>query len=163
MSKTVTRNEKGVFVCPYCDKDYSNPDSLKRHIKKIHDNSGNDNSNSDDDCLVEDDAVNVILDVTATPSQPKDQTKDENNDKRHDYKTSVLSAFDALQQPEKDQEKKLLIAELGDLEPVVYVDPEGEEHHLLATAKVIGKLMTAEEGNQPSPPIFVPKKRKKEY
>lgn len=38
----------------------------------MHDNSEKDDSNSDDDSLVEDDAVNVILDVKTTPSQPKD-------------------------------------------------------------------------------------------
>ncbi|CEG75152.1 hypothetical protein RMATCC62417_10249 [Rhizopus microsporus] len=127
----------------------------------MHDNSEKDDSNSDDDSLVEDDAVNVILDVKTTPSQPKDQTKGENNIKRYDYKTSVLSAFNALQQPEKEQEKKLLIAELGELEPVVYVDREGEEHHLLAAPKVISNMMTLEAENQPSSFIFIPKKRKK--
>ncbi|KAL4215166.1 hypothetical protein AB4K20DRAFT_1862428 [Rhizopus microsporus] len=100
----------------------------------MHDNSEKDDSNSDDDSLVEDDAVN----------------------------TSVLSAFNALQQPEKEQEKKLLIAELGDLEPVVYVDCEGEEHHLLTAPKVISNMATLEAENQPSSFIFIPKKRKKE-
>ncbi|RCH78372.1 hypothetical protein CU097_000924, partial [Rhizopus azygosporus] len=106
----------------------------------MHDNSEKDDSNSDDDSLVEDDAVNVILDVKTTRSQPKDQTKGENNIKRYDYKTS---------QPEKEQKKKLLIAELGDLESVVYVDREGEEHHLLAAPKVISNMMTLEAENQP--------------
>jgi hypothetical protein len=60
----VIRNDKGVFVRPYCDENhYPNPDSLKRLVKKKHDNS-----DSDDDSLVEDDAVNVILDVKAMPS-----------------------------------------------------------------------------------------------
>lgn len=144
------RNDKAVFVCPYCDENhYPNPDSLKRPVKKKHDNS-----NSDDDSLVEDDAVNVILDVKTMPFQSKDQTKDEDNIKR-------LSAFNALQQPEKEQEKKLLIAKLGDLEPAVYVDREGIEHHLLAAPKVISNMMTFEVENQLSSFISIPKKKKK--
>ncbi|OAD79908.1 hypothetical protein PHYBLDRAFT_162960 [Phycomyces blakesleeanus NRRL 1555(-)] len=75
------------------------------------------------------------LSIKTTSSQPKNQTNDENNIKIYDYKTSVLLAFNVLQQPEKEQEKKLLITELGDLEPVVYVDREGEEHYLLAAPK----------------------------
>lgn len=107
-----------------------------------------------------DDAVNVALNTQTMSSQPKDQTKNEHNIKRHDYKTSVLSAFDALHQPEKEQEKKMLVAELGDLEPVIYVDHKGEEHYLLAAPKVIGNMMTLEAENKPSSPIFIPKKRK---
>lgn len=74
-----------------------------------------------------DDAVNVVLNTQTTSStQPKNQTKNEYNIKRHDYKTSILSAFDALHQSEKEQKQKMLVAELGDLEPVVYVDHKGE-------------------------------------
>lgn len=38
----------------------------------------------------------------------------------------------------KSKKKKMLVAELGDLEPVIYVDSKGEEHHLWAAPKVIG-------------------------
>ncbi|KAG2207969.1 hypothetical protein INT47_010953 [Mucor saturninus] len=88
-------------------------------------------------------------------TQPKDQAKNEHNIEIHDHKTSVLSAFDALHEPEKEQEKKLLVAKLGDLEPVIYVDHKGKEHHLLAAPKVIGNMMALEADN-----IFIPKKRK---
>lgn len=44
---------------------------------------------------------------------------------------------------------------------MVYVDREGEEHHLLAAPKVISNMMTLEAENQPSSFIFIPKKREK--
>jgi len=34
------------------------------------------------------------------------------------------------------------LTKLGDLKPVVYVGHKGEEHHLLAAKKAIGKMMT---------------------
>ncbi|KAL0094917.1 hypothetical protein F4703DRAFT_1902574 [Phycomyces blakesleeanus] len=56
------------------------------------------------------------------------------------------------------QEKKLLITELGDLEPVVYVDREGEEHYLLAAPKGINNIMTLERKTiyQDSQPDLLP-------
>lgn len=157
----MTRNDQGVFVCPYGDgKQYSYPDTLKRHVKNTRNISEKDDGSSDDDSLFVDDAVNVSLNVKTTLLRPKDQTENETNTKQYEYKTSVLSAFDALQQSEKEQEEKLLIAELGDLEPVVYVDCKGKEHHLLAAPKVISRMMTLEVENQSSSIIFIPKKRK---
>ena len=34
------------------------------------------------------------------------QEKEEENNARHDYKTAVLSAFNALNKPDREQEKK---------------------------------------------------------
>lgn len=115
-----------------------------------------------------DDAVNVVLNTQTTSLQPKDQTKNEHNNQRHGYKkTSVLSSFDALlhQPGKKEQEKKMSLTKLRDLKPVVYVGHKGEEHHLLAATKVIGKMMMLEaEENKSSSliiSIFIPKREKK--
>lgn len=78
-----------------------------------------------------------------------------------DFKTAVLSAFDALTQPSKDQEKKLLIAELGDLKPIAFIDHEGKEYNLLAASKVIDNLILSQKKEER--PMFAainPRKRK---
>lgn len=84
---------------------------MKRHVKYTHSISEEDDSSSDDGSLVADDAVNVGLNVKTASLQPKDQIENETGTKIYEYKTSVLSAFDAVQQPKKEQEKKLFIAE----------------------------------------------------
>lgn len=61
---------------------------------------------SDNDSISEgDDIVHVALDIMTTTSSI--QEKEEENNTRHDYKTAVLSAFNALNQPDKDREKKI--------------------------------------------------------
>ncbi|CEP13964.1 hypothetical protein [Parasitella parasitica] len=62
----------------------------------------------------------------------------------------------------KKSKKKMLVAKLGYLEPVIYVDHKGEEHHLLAAPRVIGKMMVLEAENKPSSLVFIPKKKRKE-
>ncbi|KAI7866008.1 hypothetical protein BDF14DRAFT_1698109, partial [Spinellus fusiger] len=65
-----------------------------------------------------------------------------------------------LSQPSEDQEKKLLIAELGDLKPVAYIDHQGKEHSLLAASKVIDSLISSQKiENQPLFLAITPKKR----
>ncbi|KAI7903286.1 uncharacterized protein BX663DRAFT_434041 [Cokeromyces recurvatus] len=44
----------------------------------------------------------------------------------------------------KIKEKKRLIAGLGDLKPVAYIDHEGKEHSLLAASKVIDSLTSSQ-------------------
>lgn len=60
---------------------------------------------SDDDSISEgDDTVHVALDIMTIASFI--QEKEEDNNTRHDYKTAVLSAFNALNQPDKDRKKE---------------------------------------------------------
>ena len=57
-------------------------------------------------------------------------------------------------------EKKNLIAQLRELEPIAYIDHDGKEHTLLAAPKVIQNVVASQEKDQ-SPSFFiVPKKRK---
>ncbi|EIE77547.1 hypothetical protein RO3G_02251 [Rhizopus delemar RA 99-880] len=58
---------------------------------------------------------------------------------------------------EKEQEKKLLVAELGDLDPIAIVDQEGKEYNLLANKKIINTII---ELNQIPLVFSLPKKRK---
>lgn len=115
---------------------------------------------SDDDSMSEDDdAVHASLDIMTTTSST--QEKEEENNTRHDYKTAVLSASNALNQLDKDQEKESLIAKLGELEPIAYIDHEGNEHNLLAAPEVIQNVMASQE-KDPLPSFsIVPQKRKK--
>lgn len=89
------------------------------------------NDSDDDSISGGDDTVHVALGiVTITLSI---QEKEEHNNTRHGYKTAILSAFNALNQPDRDREKKkkkTLIAQLEELEPMAYIDREGKEHDL---------------------------------
>ncbi|KAI7895220.1 uncharacterized protein EV154DRAFT_559636 [Mucor mucedo] len=92
-----------------------------------------------------DDTVAVILDtamvtpLSAAPEVVKDSYS------TRDYTTAVLSAFDALSQTSEDKHKKLLIAELGDLKPVAYIDHQANEQNLLAHSNVIDKNHSGED------------------
>lgn len=62
------------------------------------------NDSDDDSISGGDDTVHVALGiVTITLSI---QEKEEHNNTRHGYKTAILSAFNALNQPDRDREKK---------------------------------------------------------
>ena len=61
-------------------------------------NSDNDSTSEDDDTL------QVALDIMTTISSI--QEKNEENKTRHDYKTAILLAFNALNQTDNDREKK---------------------------------------------------------
>lgn len=119
-------------------------------------------NNSDDESTFEnEDTVQVALEITTTTSST--QKKDKENKKSHDYKTAILSAFNAINETDKDREKKTLIAQLGELEPIAYIDHEGKEHDLLAAPEVIKNLVTSQEKDQSSSFFIVPKKRKIPY
>lgn len=60
--------------------------------------------------------------VSAVPTVPNEE-----DDVRHDHHTAVLSAFDAMGESEKEQEKKLLVAEWGEGETVGRGKREEEE------------------------------------
>ncbi|KAG1561026.1 hypothetical protein G6F49_002167 [Rhizopus delemar] len=115
-------------------------------------------ADSDDDSAVQDDCLDVTLkasrsvSVSAAPTVPNEE-----DDVRHDHHTAVLSAFDAMGESEKEQEKKLLVAELGDLDPIAIVDQEGKEYNLLANKKIINTII---ELNQIPLVFSLPKKRK---
>lgn len=117
------------------------------------------NESDDGNMSENDDAVHAALDIMTTISST--QEKEEENNTRHDYKTAVLSAFNALNQPDKDQEKKSLIAKLGELEPIAYIDHEGKEHNLLAAPEVIQNVMASQEKDTLPSFSIVPQKRKK--
>jgi hypothetical protein len=60
----------------------------------------------------------------------------------------------------KIKRKKLLIAELGVLKPVAYIDHQGKEHSLLAASKVIDSLTSSQKKEkQPLCLAITPKKR----
>lgn len=111
-----------------------------------------------------DDTVAVILDTAmVTPLSTAPEVVKDSYSTR-DYTTAVLSAFDALSQSSEDKEKKLLIAELGDLKPVAYIDHQANEQNLLAHSNVIDKL-TSSHTNE-NPPLFLAitqKKKKKSF
>lgn len=114
-------------------------------------------ADSDDDNVVQDDCLDVALKanrsipVSAVPTVPNKE-----DDVRHDHHTAVLSAFDAMDESEKEQGKELLVAELGDLDPIAIVDQEGKERNLLANKKIINTII---ELNQTSLVFSLPKKR----
>ncbi|PHZ16412.1 uncharacterized protein RHIMIDRAFT_234007 [Rhizopus microsporus ATCC 52813] len=139
-STAIFRNGSGVFACPYCDGTYyQTPNTLKRYVKDNHDKEETE-ADSDDDSMVQANCLDVTL-----------------NANRHDHHTAVLSAFDAMGESEKEQGKELLVAELGDLDPIAIVDQEGKEYNLLANKKIINTII---ELNQTSVIFYLPKKRK---
>lgn len=105
-----------------------------------------------DDCLDVTLKANRSIPVSAVPTVPNKE-----DDVRHDHHTAVLSAFDAMDQSEKEQGKKLLVAKLGDLDPIAIVDQKGKERNLLANKKIINTII---ELNQTSLVFSLPKKRK---
>ncbi|KAI9365093.1 hypothetical protein BD770DRAFT_406359 [Pilaira anomala] len=174
VSTRVLRNDDGVFLCPCCSRQkYAFPDSLKRHLKKHfrdqeakataqtdNESEGNQSCTDSDTEVDNDDTVAVILDTEITTPLSTAQEVVKEIHSTRDYKTAVLSAFDALSQPSEDQEKKLLIAELGDIKPVAYIDYKGKEHSLLAASKVIDSLTSSQKKEKQ--PLFLaitPKKR----
>ncbi|ORE08953.1 hypothetical protein BCV72DRAFT_303177 [Rhizopus microsporus var. microsporus] len=141
-STAIFRNGSGVFACPYCDGTYyQTPNTLKRYVKDNHDKEETE-ADSDDDSRFQ------------YQRCPRFLIKD---NVRHDHHTAVLSAFDAMGESEKEQGKELLVAELGDLDPIAIVDQEGKEYNLLANKKIINTII---ELNQTSVIFYLPKKRK---
>ncbi|KAG2227822.1 hypothetical protein INT45_002060 [Circinella minor] len=141
-------------------------DAFRKHLFSTTCNIRNETvllerDDSDDTSIsADDDTVHVALDTMAT--SPSIQEKEEKNT-RHDYKTAVLSAFNALNETDKNKNKKKLIAQLGELDPMAYIDDVGKEHNLLAAPEVIQNVIASQE-KKISPSFFiVPKKRKKLY
>ncbi|CAO3699589.1 unnamed protein product [Rhizopus stolonifer] len=111
---------------------------------------------TDSDIEVDDnDTVTVILDIEITTSLSTAQEIAKEIPNIRDYKT----AFDALTQPSKDQEKKLLIAELGNSKPIAYIDHEGKEHNLLTASKVTDSLILSQKEEEPLFVAITPKKK----
>lgn len=105
-----------------------------------------------------DDTVAVVLDTELTTPLSTAQEIVKETYCTRDYRTAVLSAIDALSQPYEDQEKKLLIAELGGLKPVAYIDHQGKKYSLLAASKVIDSLTSQKKEKRPSFLAITPKK-----
>ncbi|KAI7900233.1 uncharacterized protein BX663DRAFT_517987 [Cokeromyces recurvatus] len=119
------------------------------------------NKSDDDSIFEDDDTLQVALDIMTTISFI--QEKEEENKTRHDYKTAVLSAFNALNRTDKDREKtkkKTLIAQLGELEPLAYIDHKGEEHNLLTASEVIRNVVVSQKKDLSPSFLIVSKKRK---
>ncbi|KAG0785049.1 hypothetical protein G6F57_003524 [Rhizopus arrhizus] len=97
-----------VLTCKFCHKKYKLADTFRKHIfnaSLISARAILEGNKSDDDSISEDDdAAHVTLDIMTTISST--QEKEEENNARHDYKTAVLSAFNALNKPDREQEKK---------------------------------------------------------
>ncbi|CEI96666.1 hypothetical protein RMCBS344292_10823 [Rhizopus microsporus] len=101
-----------ILTWKFCHKKYKLADAFRKHIFgkacNINDNAARaalEGNDSDDDSISGgDDTVHVALGiVTITLSI---QEKEEHNNTRHGYKTAILSAFNALNQPDRDREKK---------------------------------------------------------
>ncbi|CAO3667125.1 unnamed protein product [Rhizopus microsporus] len=126
-----------ILTWKFCHKKYKLADAFRKHIFgkacNINDDAARaalEGNDSDDDSISGgDDTVHVALGiVTITLSI---QEKEEHNNTRHGYKTAILSAFNALNQSDRDREKKkTLIAQLEELESMAYIDREGKEHDL---------------------------------
>lgn len=113
--------------------------------------------------VIHDDTAAVILDTeTTTPLSTAQKVAKEIHSTR-DYKTAVLSAFDALSQPSEYQERKLLKAELGDLKPVACIDYQGKEHGLLAASKVIDSSTSPQKNSRYIFLAITPKKKKRNH
>ncbi|KAG2227805.1 hypothetical protein INT45_002043 [Circinella minor] len=154
-----------VLTCDVCEKTYKNADAFRKHVFSTTCNIMSETvllerDDSDDASIsADDDTVHVALDTMAT--SPSMEEKEEEKNTRHDYKTAILSAFNALDKIDEDKEKKSLIAQLGELEPVAYVDNKGKEHNLLAASEVIQDVVASQEEEQAPSFFIVPKKRKK--
>ncbi|CEG84520.1 hypothetical protein RMATCC62417_18311 [Rhizopus microsporus] len=167
----IMRNDMGFFVCPFCPTCQCElPDSLRRHVGMKHDGQEErDDTNKedrDDDKQDEDEQSESeeTVQVTINPSitMPKTITplKDEKYPKLRDYDSAVLSAFDALNLPKGEQQKKLMITSLGDLQPIAHVDDKGCEFNLLAAPSVVNRLVFNQQHRKPSFFSVTPMKRK---
>ncbi|KAI7907438.1 uncharacterized protein BX663DRAFT_481776 [Cokeromyces recurvatus] len=75
-------------------------------------------ADSDDDSVVQDDCLDVTLKVNRSiPALVVSTVPNEVDSLRHDHHTAVLSTLNAM-----EQGKKLLVTELGDLDPIAIVD-----------------------------------------
>ncbi|KAI7903287.1 uncharacterized protein BX663DRAFT_486017 [Cokeromyces recurvatus] len=109
--------------CCYCQK-YAYPDSLKRHLKKqFQDQEAKATAQTDD------------------KSEGSQSCTDSDTEVDNDDTVALLMHYLSLV---KIKEKKRLIAGLGDLKPVAYIDHEGKEHSLLAASKVIDSLTSSQ-------------------
>ena len=69
---------------------------------------------------------------------------------RRDAKTAILSAMHALQESKGMQQQKLLIAELGQLQPIGFIRNDFE-YNLLADGNTISTFLEIED---PASPAF---------
>ncbi|KAG1050846.1 hypothetical protein G6F43_006912 [Rhizopus delemar] len=74
-----------------------------------------------------------------------------------DYKTVLLTALDVGNASQKEQQKAWLTAQLAQVEPFVFTDHQGEQHHLLGTFRNLVKLIesTQCDGLTESFPFFL--------
>ncbi|CAO3679520.1 unnamed protein product [Rhizopus stolonifer] len=128
---------------------YSEVDSSDNSNNNNNDNSNNNDNtfNADDSNNSNDDAQSIIL------SQHQMQTSRLNIDEHSsssssitnsfvcDKKTSILLASSALSLPDSEQEKRILLANVGDWEPVMLSSLSGKTYHFLTSLENIQDVL----------------------
>ncbi|KAG1135681.1 hypothetical protein G6F37_012611 [Rhizopus arrhizus] len=76
------------------------------------------------------------------------------------YSDAMLSAMGAMDLPDDEKQKELLIAELADLHPMAIFDKNDREHNMLGHSATISSLLTSQFGYQaPAFKAMTPMKR----
>ncbi|KAI8640913.1 hypothetical protein BD408DRAFT_389773 [Parasitella parasitica] len=157
--------DKTVFVCPSCPDYFSELEELDCHVPEHFKILSKDydaaSEHSEDEDEAED--VDVTLPVDELmPSKPPlhfESTAITHNETRT-YSDATLSAMGAMDLPNDDKQKKLLIAELADLHPMAIFDENNREHNMLGHSAAISSLLASQFGDQaPAFKAITPMKR----
>ncbi|KAI9499587.1 hypothetical protein BDB00DRAFT_794584 [Zychaea mexicana] len=157
--------DKTVFVCPSCPNYFSKLEELDCHVpehfKILSKDSDAAREHNEDEDEAEDVDVTLPIDELM-PSKPPlhfESTAITHNETRT-YSDATLSAMGAMDLPDDEKQKKLLIAELADLHPMAIFDKNNREHNMLGHSATISSLLASQFGYQaPAFKAITPMKR----
>lgn len=98
---------------------------------------------SDSDELDADDIVDPRLASATLPPAPTPPARGT----RQSYESAMVYALGAVGLPEEQQRKKIMLAQIADLEPVACLDAKVNEYNLLATSDVMSDLLLCQGQN----------------
>lgn len=98
---------------------------------------------SDSDKLYTNDIVDPRLASAILPSAPSPPARGT----RRSYESAMVVALGTVGLPEEQQRRKIMLAQVADLEPVACLDARANEYNLLATSDVISDLLLCQDQN----------------
>lgn len=166
----LVHKEDDGFQCPKCNSKLKNPSTFSKHIKDQHNGTckpisknkhkrTRDQIGSEEDSGSDEESSVILKHQKITKPQLNVNTdilySSSSSFTRLDYDSAVLMASSALSLPKAEQEKKLMLAKVGDWKPISVITKTGRAYNVIASQDVIEELLS----DQPSGEWKLPSKQ----
>ncbi|KAG1079463.1 hypothetical protein G6F42_023754 [Rhizopus arrhizus] len=159
------------FQCPKCKTKLKNPSTFSKHIKDQHNGTSKpisknkhkrtkDQTGSEEDSGSDEESSVTLKHQKITKPQLNVNTSilysSSSSFTRLDHDSAVLMASSALSLPKAEQEKKLMLAKVGDWKPISVITKTGKAYSVIASQDVIKELLSDQPSGEwklPKPPI----------